>query len=120
MSTPNHYATLGVRPTASLDEIRSAYRAAVRRTHPDVADAKLRYRAFLAEMWTNLRRSTRVDAVLTSNFSYYSERELAVALDVPPERVAEVIAAARGGVVDLVAVPVTSQTPPQASATAAP
>ena len=48
---------------------------------PDVADAKLRYRAFLAEMWTNLRRSTRVDAVLTSNFSYYSERELAVALD---------------------------------------
>ena len=46
--------------------------------------------------------------------------QLAVAVDVPPERVAEVIAAARGGVVDLVAVPVTSQTPPQASATAAP
>lgn len=48
---------------------------------PQVADAKLRYRAFLTDMWKTLRRSTRIDAVLTSNFSYYSERELAVALD---------------------------------------
>jgi len=40
MTTQNHYATLGVAPNASLEEIRTAYRAAVRRTHPDVADAR--------------------------------------------------------------------------------
>lgn len=47
---------------------------------PAVTAAKLRYREFLAGMWTSLRRSTRIDAVISSNFSYYSERELAIAL----------------------------------------
>lgn len=47
---------------------------------PKIAAAKLRYRAFLSGMWASLRRSRRVDAVISSNFSYYSERELAVAL----------------------------------------
>ena len=72
MSTPNHYATLGVRPTASLDEIRSAYRAAVRRTHPDVADAKsttAHDMARITEAWSILgdpvRRAT-YDAQLRS------------------------------------------------------
>lgn len=31
----NYYAVLGIRPAASLDEIRSAYRAAARKAHPD-------------------------------------------------------------------------------------
>jgi hypothetical protein len=33
----NLYAILGVKPTASADEIRSAYRAIARQCHPDVA-----------------------------------------------------------------------------------
>lgn len=40
MAHDDHYATLGVARTASIDAIRAAYRAAVRRTHPDVVDAR--------------------------------------------------------------------------------
>lgn len=32
----NYYAVLGVRPDASFDEIRSAYRQAARQAHPDL------------------------------------------------------------------------------------
>ncbi|MFD0370045.1 J domain-containing protein [Streptomyces sp. NPDC127114] len=32
---PDHYAVLGVEPTASLEEITSAYRALLRALHPD-------------------------------------------------------------------------------------
>ena len=48
---------------------------------PQVAAAKAAYRAFLSDLWQALRRKARIDAVLTSNFSYYSERELAAALN---------------------------------------
>lgn len=32
---PDHYAILGVQPTATKDEIKHAYRAAAKRWHPD-------------------------------------------------------------------------------------
>lgn len=33
---PDYYAALGVRPAATLDEVRAAYRALARKYHPDV------------------------------------------------------------------------------------
>jgi curved DNA-binding protein CbpA len=37
-TTPNHYAVLGVRKDATLDEIKSAYRRLCKETHPDLHD----------------------------------------------------------------------------------
>jgi diphthamide biosynthesis protein 4 len=37
VSSDDHYAALGVPPTATLAEIRAAYHAAARATHPDAA-----------------------------------------------------------------------------------
>lgn len=36
MATPNHYRTLGVKPTATADEIQQAYYALVRELFPEV------------------------------------------------------------------------------------
>src|SRR5690606_11393644 len=49
-------------------------------------DAKARYRHFLRKMLATLLRFRRVDAVISGNFGYCGERELAAALselDVP-------------------------------------
>lgn len=39
MSRPDHYATLGVAPDASVDDIKRAYRRAARHAHPDRGDS---------------------------------------------------------------------------------
>ena len=62
MTIADHYAALGVAPTASLEEIRTAYRAAVRRTHPDVADARSTTASEMAritEAWATLSDPSR-------------------------------------------------------------
>jgi hypothetical protein len=43
--------------------------------------AKLRYRRFVAALLKALRRFMRIDAVISGNFSYASERELASAME---------------------------------------
>ncbi len=53
------------------------YRAA----SPEIGDAKLKLRAFWAAAWPTLQRKARSDAVLTGNFGYYAEQELAAAVE---------------------------------------
>jgi hypothetical protein len=48
---------------------------------PATERAKLRYRAFLARMWSRLARLDRYDVVVTGNWCYWAERELATALE---------------------------------------
>jgi hypothetical protein len=42
---------------------------------------KRRYREFLKAMWCGLERYVKFDAVVTGNFGYYAERELALVLE---------------------------------------
>jgi hypothetical protein len=65
MAHDDHYATLGVARTATLEEIRAAYRAAVRRTHPDVANARSTTASDMAkitEAWATLGDPVRRSA----------------------------------------------------------
>lgn len=48
---------------------------------PEAAEGKRRYRAFLESFWPHLQRRLRADAVLSANFAYYAERELAAVLE---------------------------------------
>ncbi|MBD3308032.1 hypothetical protein GF339_16440 [candidate division KSB3 bacterium] len=48
---------------------------------PDDDRQKQAYRQFLIQMWSRLRRVIQIDAVLTANFGYRSEQELAAALE---------------------------------------
>ncbi len=64
-----HYETLGLKPGASLDEIKGAYRALARQEHPDVSsrgDAADRFRAIQEayEVLADERRRTAYDAIL--------------------------------------------------------
>jgi hypothetical protein len=43
--------------------------------------AKMRYRRFLVSLFTVLRRFMRIDAMISGNFSYATERELAAAME---------------------------------------
>lgn len=43
--------------------------------------SKKRYREFLNAMWRKLERYVKFDAVVTGNFGYYAERELAMVLE---------------------------------------
>jgi hypothetical protein len=48
---------------------------------PSAEAAKLRYRAFLMRFWRYLDPDRRIEAVVTGNFGYYAEHELAAALE---------------------------------------
>lgn len=48
---------------------------------PDVVRKKSEYRAFLKEVWQRLVRLRPLHAVVTGNFAYYAERELAEGLE---------------------------------------
>jgi hypothetical protein len=50
-------------------------------TSPDAHTAMLKYRAFLKEFWRHFDPHGRIDAVITGNFGYCAERELAAALE---------------------------------------
>ena len=50
-------------------------------TSPRARAAMLRYRAFLKEFWRHFDPHGRIDAVVTGNFGYCAERELAAALE---------------------------------------
>jgi hypothetical protein len=50
-------------------------------TSPTVKEAMLAYRKFLAQFWQALDPHRRIDAVISGNFGYYAERELAAALE---------------------------------------
>jgi curved DNA-binding protein CbpA len=48
MSVDNHYCTLGVSPSASSEEIKSAYRHRAREAHPDCRGSAEQFRAVQA------------------------------------------------------------------------
>jgi len=50
-------------------------------TDPEVESTKKAYRGFLKELWMKLGFLYKFDTVLTGNFCYYAERELAGALE---------------------------------------
>lgn len=47
----------------------------------EIIKGKKEYRDFLKKFWLNFKSRLSIDAVLTANFSYYAERELAAALE---------------------------------------
>lgn len=51
------------------------------RNEDEAERSKLAYRTYLGSLWDRVLRIIRFDAVLTGNFAYYAERELAAALE---------------------------------------
>lgn len=50
-------------------------------SEPEVIEAKRQYRAFLDSFWTRLQGRIGADVVLSANFAYYAERELAAVME---------------------------------------
>jgi len=48
---------------------------------PDIVATKTAYRRFLSEMWRHYRGVKPVDAVLTGNFAYFTEREFGTVVE---------------------------------------
>lgn len=110
MSRPDHYATLGVAPDASLDDIKRAYRRAARHAHPDRGGNHERMQALnqAKEVLTDPARRARYDAGEDGQATTEEEgaRELirklfAEAVDInkddPVEGVREALQAGRAG-----------------------
>lgn len=71
MTSTNHYATLGVAPTATQDQIKRAYRKLARRFHPDVshepvAEERFKDVAAAHETLIDAERRRRYDAELAA------------------------------------------------------
>lgn len=56
---PNPYVTLGVRPTATAEDIKAAYRKRARRFHPDQSSGDANAAAKMAELNAAYDRLTR-------------------------------------------------------------
>ncbi len=50
-------------------------------TDPDINAAKLRLRDFWHDVWKHVKDRTGIDVVLTGNFSYFAEQEMAAAAE---------------------------------------
>jgi hypothetical protein len=48
---------------------------------PEIERCKQNYRKFLESMWGAFEKLLKIDGVITGNYSYYAERELATALE---------------------------------------
>lgn len=92
MASGDHYATLGVTESASIDDIRTAYRAAVRRIHPDVADVRSSTASDMAkitEAWSVLSdpaRRAAYDAVRRAPTQVPSNSSVPIVHYVSPAR----------------------------------
>jgi hypothetical protein len=95
MVTEDVLASFGEDPFCAIDRVsRNAVKALARGFLPANMDENnyvnaspreharaLAYRRFLCRFWPQLARRRRYDAVLTGNFAYFAERELAAALE---------------------------------------
>lgn len=112
MSRPDHYATLGVAPDASLDDIKRAYRRAARHAHPDRGGSHERMQALnhAKDVLTDPARRARYDAGEDGQPTTEEEAARALILqlfteavdinkDDPVEGVREALQAGRAGAV---------------------
>lgn len=95
MVTEDVQASFGEDPTCEIDAVsRNAVKALARaflsadmdennyvNVSPAERERALAYRRFLVRFWPQLVRWRKLDAVLTGNFAYFAERELAAALE---------------------------------------
>jgi hypothetical protein len=112
MSRPDHYATLGVAPDASVDDIKRAYRRAARHAHPDRGGSHERMQSLneAKDVLTDPARRARYDAGEDGQATTEEEAARALILqlfteavdinkDDPVEGVREALQAGRTGAV---------------------
>jgi len=70
-ASANHYETLGIEPSATLDQVKAAVRRLVREAHPDTGGDAERFRRVIAarDTLTDSRRRARYDHDLQRGFA---------------------------------------------------